>query len=97
MKKRDSCRDGIPPVGTGDGARMTVLAAAARIAKPFAAADAAHDCGGQSPADERRALFDVQLDVGADPGWIEQPPPFPDRLRIEALARQRRLESLAVV
>src|SRR6266403_574140 len=97
VKKGDRGRDGVAPVGTPDGARMGILADAARIAKPLAAAYAAHDGGGQSPGDQRRALLDVQLEVCPDARRIEEAPPCPDRLRIKAPLFQSRLEALAIV
>src|SRR6266404_1432943 len=97
VKKGDRGRDGVAPVGTGDGARMGILADAARIAKPLAAPYAAHDGGGKSPGDQRRALLDVQLEVCPDARRIEEAPPCPDRLRIKAPLFQSRLEALAIV
>src|SRR5256886_684688 len=76
---------------------MGILADAARIAKPLAAAYAAHDGGGKSPGDQRRALLDVQLEVCPDARRIEEAPPCPDRLRIKAPLFQSRLEALAIV
>src|ERR1700731_5424244 len=76
---------------------MGILADAARIAKPLAAAYAAHDGGGKSPGDQRRTLLDVQLEVCPDARRIEEAPPYPDRLRIKAPLFQSRLEALAIV
>src|ERR1700722_3154644 len=97
MQKRHRRCAGIPPVRTGDSSRVGIFAGAARIAKPLAAANAAHHGGGQSPSNQRWTLLDVQLEVRPDAGWIEKPLPFPDRQRIEALLLKRRFETSAVV
>src|SRR6516164_2869174 len=97
VEKRDGGRDRIVPVATVNRPRVRILPEAARIAEALAAADPTYDGGGQSFSDQRRPLLDVQLEVRADAGWIEEPPPLPNRLRIETLLPHRCLETPAVV
>src|SRR5450755_4751541 len=76
---------------------MAIAADATRIAKSLAASDAGNHSGRQSLRHQRRPLFDVQFQVGADARWIEEPPPLSNRLRLEAAFDHRGLETSAIV
>ena len=97
VQQCDGGGDRVMPVGAVNGSRVGIGARAVRVAEALAAADAADHGGGQAARHQCRALFDVQLEVGADAGRIQQAPSFPDRLRVKALPGERRLQRLAIV
>ena len=85
VQQRHGGGDRILAVGAIHRAGVGVLTDAARVAEALAAADAADDGGRQAAGDERRALLDVQLEVGPDAGRIQQAAAFPDRPGIKTL------------
>src|SRR5580658_10088409 len=97
MQEGDGGGDRIAAIAAFDGARVSVLTAAAGVAKALAAAHPAHHRGREPQLEESRALLDVQLEVGADGARLEKRPARADRLGIEAVTPQRGLQCRAVV
>ncbi len=97
VQEGDRGRHCIVAIRSRNSAGVSILPDAACAAKTLATAQPRHHGGRQAARDQRRALLDVQLEIRADARGIQQSPPFPDRLRIEAARRQCRLETAAVV
>ena len=90
-------RDCIVAMRAVDRTGVRVLAQAAGVAEALASTDARHHRGRQALGDQRRALLDVQFQIGAYLRAVKKRPAFPDGLRIEAALQQCRLQRFAVV